>query len=246
MTNYEMIIDPECMDNIVITNSKGTTFEFEQIALIPLHDLGYAILKPLNPELFNLKDDEPLIFKLNDEEYFTGQTPEKLMEDIINRGMSQEGFISRVSDCENIIEEINRYEGEGKTEEDKKQNRQEQIVSAYEMLFEALNKPYIHGLTLSGGHPLEDNNYQPVLDLVKEVKSQFPTKDIWLYTDYTLGEIYYKEKARILLYIDVLVDGPYIEEQRDISLPFRGSKNQRLIDVKETLKQGKIITLQND
>ena len=68
MTNYEMIIDPECMDNIVITNSKGTTFEFEQIALIPLHDTGYAILKPLNPAQFNLKDDEPLIFKLNDEE----------------------------------------------------------------------------------------------------------------------------------------------------------------------------------
>lgn len=68
MTNYEKIINPECMDNIVITNSKGTAFEFEQIALIPLHDLGYAILKPLNPELFNLKDDEPLIFKLNDEE----------------------------------------------------------------------------------------------------------------------------------------------------------------------------------
>ena len=68
MTNYEMIIDPECMDNIVITNSKGTTFEFEQIALIPLHDTGYAILKPLDPAQFNLKEDEPLIFKLNDEE----------------------------------------------------------------------------------------------------------------------------------------------------------------------------------
>ena len=68
MTNYEKIINPECMDNIVITNSKGTTFEFEQIALIPLHDLGYAILKPLDPSQFNLKDDEPLIFKLNDEE----------------------------------------------------------------------------------------------------------------------------------------------------------------------------------
>ena len=61
MTNYEKIINPECMDNIVITNSKGTTFEFEQIALIPLHDLGYAILKPLDPSQFNLKDDEPTI-----------------------------------------------------------------------------------------------------------------------------------------------------------------------------------------
>ena len=56
MTNYEKIINPECMDNIVITNSKGTTFEFEQIALIPLYDLGYAILKPLNPEFLRLAE----------------------------------------------------------------------------------------------------------------------------------------------------------------------------------------------
>ena len=68
MTNYEKIIDPNNFENIVITNSKGTVFEFEQIALIPLHEVGYAILKPLNPSLFNLENDEPLVFKLNDEE----------------------------------------------------------------------------------------------------------------------------------------------------------------------------------
>lgn len=117
---------------------------------------------------------------------------------------------------------------------------------AKQELFEVLSKPYIHGLTLSGGHPLDDNNYQSVIDLVKEVKTQFPTKDIWLYTGYTLEEIYYREKARILLYIDVLVDGPYIEDQRDISLSFRGSRNQRLINIQETLKQGQLVTLQND
>ena len=117
---------------------------------------------------------------------------------------------------------------------------------AKQELFEALDKPYIQGLTLSGGHPLEDNNYQTVLDLIKEVKEKFPAKDIWLYTGYTLEEMYYKEIARILLYIDVLVDGPYIEEQKDISLPFCGSRNQRVIDVQETLKQGKVITLQSD
>ena len=68
MTNYEKIIDPNNFENIVITNSKGTVFEFEQIALIPLHEVGYAILKPLNPSLFNLENDEPLVFKLNDDE----------------------------------------------------------------------------------------------------------------------------------------------------------------------------------
>ena len=68
MTNYEKIIDPNNLENIVITNSKGDSFEFEQIALIPLHDIGYAILKPLNPKLFNLNEEEALIFKLNDEE----------------------------------------------------------------------------------------------------------------------------------------------------------------------------------
>ena len=117
---------------------------------------------------------------------------------------------------------------------------------AKEELFNALDKPHIQGLTISGGHPLELENFEVTLNLVKEIKQKFPTKDIWLYTGYLYEELYYREIARILLYIDVLVDGPYIEEQRDISLTFRGSRNQRLIDVKETLKQGKVITLQNN
>ena len=67
MTNYEKIIDPNNFENIVITNSKGVSFELEQIALIPLHEIGYAILKPVNPTLLNLDNDDPLVFKLNDE-----------------------------------------------------------------------------------------------------------------------------------------------------------------------------------
>jgi anaerobic ribonucleoside-triphosphate reductase activating protein len=117
---------------------------------------------------------------------------------------------------------------------------------AKQFLFQQLSKPYIKGLTISGGHPLDPNNFEDTLELVKEIRTKFPTKDIWLYTGYLYEELYFKNISRILLYIDVLVDGPYIEEQRDISLAFRGSKNQRLINVPETLKQGKIITLQND
>ena len=110
----------------------------------------------------------------------------------------------------------------------------------------SLDQQHIQGLTISGGHPLDEHNFETVLNLVKEVKQKFPTKDIWLYTGYLYEELYYREISRILLYLDVLVDGPYIEEQRDITLSFRGSRNQRLINVPETLKQGKIITIQNN
>ena len=118
--------------------------------------------------------------------------------------------------------------------------------NAKQELFNALDQQHIQGLTISGGHPLDEHNFETVLNLVKEVKQKFPTKDIWLYTGYLYEELYYREISRILLYLDVLVDGPYIEEQRDITLSFRGSRNQRLINVPETLKQGKIITIQNN
>lgn len=123
-------------------------------------------------------------------------------------------------------------------------------------LFDALSKSYIRGITLSGGHPLENENAEDVYLLLKEIKEKFQTKDIWLYTGYTWGYIFPEvcldmfnvnnmyRKAAVEM-CDVLVDGPYIEEQRDITLKFRGSKNQRLIDVKETLKHGEIITIQN-
>ena len=114
---------------------------------------------------------------------------------------------------------------------------------AKQFIFEQLSKPYIKGITISGGHPLDAYNFEDVLSLSKEIKAKFPDKDIWLYTGYLYEELYYKDISRILLYIDVLVDGPYIEEQRDITLPWRGSRNQRVIDVKGTLKQGKVVTL---
>ena len=95
-----------------------------------------------------------------------------------------------------------------------------------------------------------------VYKLIVEIKSKFPDKDIWLYTGYTLSindfdtsiDIGWDNgllRNFILAMCDVVVDGPYIEEQRDLTLAFRGSKNQRLINVKETLKQNKIVTIQN-
>lgn len=99
-------------------------------------------------------------------------------------------------------------------------------------LFDIVSKPYIKGLTLSGGDPLD--SYDDVLDLVKEFRNRFgETKDIWVYTGYVIDDLLKLNKDEILDYIDVLVDGEYIEEQRDVSLAFRGSKNQRIIKIRE-------------
>ena len=127
--------------------------------------------------------------------------------------------------------------------------------AAKEELLDALSKSYIQGLTVSGGHPLEPKNVDDVYKLLAEIKTKFPQKDVWLYTGYILDIFNFTTLYRgispennhhntinnILKMCDIVVDGSYIEEQRDITLPFRGSKNQRLIDVKETLKQGEII-----
>lgn len=91
-------------------------------------------------------------------------------------------------------------------------------------LMEVLSKPYIKGLTLSGGDPMD--NYDDILLLVKEIKQKLPQKDIWLYTGYTLEQLISLGKDEILDYIDVLVDGEFHIDERDISLKFRGSKNQ--------------------
>ena len=110
-----------------------------------------------------------------------------------------------------------------------------------EILYD-LSKPYIKGFTLSGGHPLDTHNAPKVLEIVKRVKMVFPNKDIWIYTGYVWEDIIKDDTLKeILKRTDVLVDGAYIDELRDISLPFRGSSNQRIIDVQESLKQNQVI-----
>ena len=113
-----------------------------------------------------------------------------------------------------------------------------------ELLYD-LSKPYIKGCTLSGGHPLDPHNAPKVLEIVKRVKMVFPNKDIWIYSGYVWENIIKDETLReILKYTDVLVDGAYIDELRDISLPFRGSSNQRIIDVPKSLTENKVILWQ--
>lgn len=110
-------------------------------------------------------------------------------------------------------------------------------------LLEALSPDYISGLTLSGGHPLEQVNQQQISNIVKTVKTKLPSKTIWLYTGYTYEQIL-KSKFianEILPYIDILVDGKYDYTKRDITLSWCGSSNQRVIDIQKSLKENKVI-----
>lgn len=97
-----------------------------------------------------------------------------------------------------------------------------------------LQKSYISGLTLSGGDPLDRNEEEllEILDLCKSIKYKYPNKNIWIYTGYTFESLK-GTQLEILKYCDVLVDGPYIESLRDLSLPFRGSTNQRIINLQD-------------
>lgn len=114
-------------------------------------------------------------------------------------------------------------------------------------LIDLLGKPYISGITLSGGHPLETQNADDVLEIVKRVKTIFPNKDVWIYSGYVWEIIMTNPKlVEIMKYCDVLVDGAYIDELRDLTLQFRGSSNQRLIDVQKSLTENKVVLWQSN
>lgn len=111
-------------------------------------------------------------------------------------------------------------------------------------IIEALDKDYICGLSFLGGEPMEQLNQPTVLDLIKAVREKLPTKTIWLYSGFTFEEIKKmknKEAMEIMSNIDVLVDGKFMIDLYDPGLFFRGSSNQRVIDMKETLKKNKVI-----
>lgn len=111
-----------------------------------------------------------------------------------------------------------------------------------------LDKDYVAGLTLLGGEPMEHVNQQGLLPLVKAVKERFPQKDIWCFTGFEfdkdiLNHMYqeWPETKELLSYIDVLVDGKFVEDLKNVNLRFKGSSNQRTILVKESLRDGNII-----
>lgn len=115
-----------------------------------------------------------------------------------------------------------------------------------------LEPSYINGLTLLGGDPFEPENQRALLLFLRKVRAAYPEKDIWAYTGYTWEQLIsgthrvsLPETVEMLSLIDILVDGPFIQEKKDIRLHFRGSDNQRVIDAKRSLASG-IIQTKND
>lgn len=116
-----------------------------------------------------------------------------------------------------------------------------------EKLLKMLAPSYIKGLTVLGGEPMEPENQKALLPFLKKVKAAYPDKTIWLYSGFTFEEMHDPDcRAHtdctdwILSLLDVLVDGRFVEEKKNISLRFRGSENQRLIDVPATLARGSV------
>lgn len=111
-------------------------------------------------------------------------------------------------------------------------------IKARQEIFEELSKPYISGITISGGDPLHPNNIVEIEKLIKEVKQQFPNKTVIIYTGYVWEQI--KNKS-IIDYLDFLIDGKFVQSLYDKKLKWMGSSNQRIIDVQQSLKQNKVV-----
>lgn len=124
-------------------------------------------------------------------------------------------------------------------------------------IVESLKPDYVEGLSILGGEPLEPENQKEVWKLIKRIRKEMPQKNIWVYSGFTWEELTGKEKARcrqgmadrirldnILQNIDVLVDGEFQKDKKNIMLEFRGSENQRVIDVKKTLEACKVVLLE--
>ena len=121
-----------------------------------------------------------------------------------------------------------------------------------DMILEMMAPNRIRGLTLLGGEPFEPQNQEPVLELLRQIKQKYPDKTIWAFSGYLFdrdilsGRLGQWEITReYLTYLDVLVDGPFIQAKKNLSLRFRGSENQRLIDVPASLKTGTVVLWQD-
>lgn len=120
-------------------------------------------------------------------------------------------------------------------------------------ILKLLEPPYIRGLTILGGEPFEPVNQAAIVELLRQVKEKYPEKSIWAFTGYLLDKDILAKRLgpwevteEYLQYLDVLVDGPFEEERKNLSLRFRGSDNQRLIDVPKTLAAGSIVLWQDE
>ena len=115
-------------------------------------------------------------------------------------------------------------------------------------VLDSLKPAYVQGITLLGGEPFEPENQVELVKFMRKVKAQYPNKDVWAFTGYIYdvdlvpgGRKYCEATDELLSMLDILVDGPFMAEQKDLTLKFRGSRNQRIIDMVETRKTNQIV-----
>ena len=118
-------------------------------------------------------------------------------------------------------------------------------LTCKEKILNLIGDKHIDGVTISGGDPL-DQSAQALKELAKflsNIKKRYPEKSIWLYTGYLIEDLKNYPYKEVIKNCDVIIDGPYVKEKRNITIPFRGSTNQRIIDVQKSFKENKICTI---
>ena len=118
-------------------------------------------------------------------------------------------------------------------------------LTCKEKILNLIGDKHIDGVTISGGDPL-DQSVQALEELAKflsNIKKRYPEKSIWLYTGYLIEDLNNYPHKEVIKNCDVIIDGPYVKEKRNITIPFRGSTNQRIIDVQKSFKENKICTI---
>ena len=118
-------------------------------------------------------------------------------------------------------------------------------ITCKEKILNLIGDKHIDGVTISGGDPL-DQSAQALKELAKflsNIKKRYPEKSIWLYTGYLIEDLNNYPHKEVIKNCDVIIDGPYVKEKRNITIPFRGSTNQRIIDVQKSFKENKICTI---
>jgi len=118
---------------------------------------------------------------------------------------------------------------------------QEFTEETEQQIIRCLKPDYIKGLTILGGEPFEDQNSEVLVPFLRKVRAEYPEKTIWCYSGYTMEEIWKHKSVSLLGLIDVLVDGEFKIDQKVLTLRFRGSSNQRVIMVRESLQKGEIV-----
>lgn len=121
-----------------------------------------------------------------------------------------------------------------------------------DQILELLAPAFVKGITLLGGEPFEPQNQQPIVELLRSIKAKYPEKSIWAFSGYLFDKDILSGRLgdpavtkEYLSYLDVLVDGPFIESKKNLGLRFRGSENQRIIDVRQSLAAGEVILWQD-